>query len=46
MVMHLPLTMDHLGLEFPGFDQIGGLVSPSDLARVIGHLFPIALRDQ
>lgn len=36
-------TLDHLGLDFSGFDQIGGLVSPSDLMSMIGDLFPITL---
>ena len=41
--MHLPPTLDHLGLEFSGFRQVGGLVSPSDSTSMIGDLFPIAL---
>jgi len=41
--MHLPPTLDHLGLDFPGFDQIGGLVSPTEFMSMIGDLFPIAL---
>ncbi len=42
-LVHLPPTLDHLGLDFPGFDQIGGLVSSSDFISMIGDLFPIAL---
>ncbi len=41
--LHLPPTLDHLGLDISGFDQIGGLVSPSDFMSMIGDLFPIAL---
>ena len=41
--VHLPPTLDHLGLGFSSFDQFGGLVSPSDLTSMIGHLFPIPL---
>jgi len=42
-LVHLPPTLDRLGLDFFGFDQFGGLVSPSDLMSMIGDLFPIAL---
>lgn len=41
--LHLPPTLDHLGLEFSGFRQIGGLVLPSDFTNMIGDLLPIAL---
>jgi len=43
VIVHLPPTLDHLGLDFSGFDQIGGLVSPSDFTSIIGDLLPIAL---
>ncbi|PCJ76392.1 MAG: hypothetical protein COA53_03860 [Rhodobacteraceae bacterium] len=36
----MPLTLDHLGLGFFGFNQFGGLVSPSDFMSMIGDLFP------
>jgi molybdenum-dependent DNA-binding transcriptional regulator ModE len=42
-LMHLPPSLDHLGLDIAGFRQIGGLVSPSDFTSMIGDLFPIAL---
>ena len=41
--LHLPPTLDHLGLDISGFRQIGGLFSPSDFTSMIGDLFPIAL---
>jgi hypothetical protein len=43
VVLHLPPSLDHLGLDIAGFRQIGGLVSPSDFTSMIGDLFPIAL---
>ena len=35
-------TLDHQGLEFSGFAQGGGLVTPPDFVSMIGSLFPIA----
>jgi hypothetical protein len=43
MNLQLPPTLDHLGLEISGFDQISGLASPCGFTRMIGDLFPITL---
>ena len=45
MCVHLPLTLDHVGLEISGFDQIDGWVSPSGFTSMISDLFLIALWD-
>jgi len=36
-------TFCHEGPELSVFSQHGGLVSPSEFARIIGGIFPIAL---